>query len=91
MDVVLYGASLLLEFVALAVLRAREPAMARPFRVPGGAVVAWMLGVPSAVLLAYAAWASRGEAIGGYPALGWCAAIVAAGICAFAVAKRRRA
>jgi hypothetical protein len=58
--------------------------------VPGGAVVAWTLGVPSAGLLAYAAWASRGETIGGYPALGWCAAIMAAGICAFAVANRLR-
>src|SRR6202023_3714751 len=36
LDILLYGASLLLEFMALAVLRFREPELARPFRVPGG-------------------------------------------------------
>ena len=36
LDILLYGASLLLEFVALAVLRFREPELKRPFRVPGG-------------------------------------------------------
>ena len=35
-DLVLYGASLILEFIALIILRRREPALARPFRVPGG-------------------------------------------------------
>ena len=35
-DLVLYGAALLLEFVALVVLRFKEPDLARPFRVPGG-------------------------------------------------------
>ncbi len=35
-DLVLYGASLLLEFVALVVLRLREPSLPRPFRIPGG-------------------------------------------------------
>ena len=35
-DLVLYGAALMLEFVALVVLRVREPGLARPFRVPGG-------------------------------------------------------
>ena len=35
-DLVLYGASLLLEFAALVILRRRAPEMPRPFRVPGG-------------------------------------------------------
>ena len=39
-DLVLYGASLLLEFIALAVLRVREPELKRPFRVPGGLAAA---------------------------------------------------
>jgi amino acid transporter len=81
----------LLEFIALAVLRSRKPRMARPFRIPGGPVMAWMLGAPSAVLLGYATWASRGETIGGHPALVWCAGIMAAGICVFFVAKSFRA
>ncbi len=35
-DLVLYGGALLLEFVALVVLRVKEPELHRPFRVPGG-------------------------------------------------------
>ena len=35
-DLVLYGAALVLEFIALVVLRVKEPALVRPFRVPGG-------------------------------------------------------
>ena len=34
-DLVLYGAALLLEFIALVVLRVREPGLHRPFRIPG--------------------------------------------------------
>ena len=35
-DVLIYGASLLLEFVALVALRFTEPDLPRPFKVPGG-------------------------------------------------------
>jgi amino acid transporter len=52
-DLLFYGASLLLEFVALAVLRVREPNLPRPFRVPGGMVVAVLLGVPTSLLFAF--------------------------------------
>ena len=51
LDVILYGLALLLEFAALLVLRVREPALPRPFRVPGGIPVATLLGVGPAVLL----------------------------------------
>ncbi len=52
LDILLYGASLVLEFLALIVLRVREPELARPFRVPGGMVGAILLGVgPTALLL----------------------------------------
>jgi amino acid transporter len=34
MDVIIYGAALSLEFVALVVLRRREPNTPRPFRIP---------------------------------------------------------
>jgi amino acid transporter len=80
MDVVLYGASLLLEFAALVVLRLREPQMQRPFRVPGGIAIATLLGVPSAALLAYAAWSCSAAMLGGYPAIAVCAAIMLAGV-----------
>jgi amino acid transporter len=36
LDILLYGMSLILEFVALAALRRREPGLERPFRIPGG-------------------------------------------------------
>ncbi len=63
-DLVLYGAALLLEFVALPVLRVREPGLLRPFRVPGGQGVAVLLGVGPAALIAFALWAARDEHVG---------------------------
>ena len=59
-DLILYGSSLLLEFVALVVLRFREPDLERPFRA-GNLVFACLLGVGPAGLIAYALYASRGE------------------------------
>lgn len=38
-DVLLYSAVLLLEFISLLVLRLKQPKMPRPFRVPGGWIV----------------------------------------------------
>ena len=70
-DLVLYGASLLLEFVALMVLRIREPELARPFRVPGGKLGAVLVGVGPALLIGFALWAARGERVGPLPALGF--------------------
>src|SRR5262249_46732882 len=60
-DVLLYGAGLVLEFAALVALRIREPNLARPFRVPFGLVGAVLVGVPPTVLLALALWAGRHE------------------------------
>jgi amino acid transporter len=60
LDILLYGGSLLLEFVALVVLRVREPALARPFRVPFGVAGCVALGVGPAVLLAAAFWSDLG-------------------------------
>jgi amino acid transporter len=54
LDVILYGLSLLLEFAALVALRVREPGLARPFRVPGGMLVAGLLGVLPAILIGLA-------------------------------------
>jgi amino acid transporter len=54
LDILIYGASLVLEFAALVVLRIREPEMARPFRVPGGLFGAILVGVGPTALLAIA-------------------------------------
>ena len=68
-DLVLYGASLLLEFVALAVLRHREPALPRPFRVPGGMAGAIAAGIGPALLIFFAMYAARNERVWGLNAL----------------------
>ncbi len=67
-DLVLYGSSLMLEFIALVVLRLREPGLNRPFRA-GNFAVACALGVGPAVLIGYALYAARGEQIGSVSAL----------------------
>src|SRR5207237_9537217 len=53
-DNVIYGLSLALEFVALIVLRVKEPDLKRPFRVPGGMAGAAALGVCPVLLLGFA-------------------------------------
>ncbi len=62
-DLILYGTSLLLEFVALVVLRIREPGLKRPFSA-GNFASACLLGVGPASLIGYALWASRTEKLG---------------------------
>src|SRR6202041_589944 len=58
-DLVLYGGALVLEFVALVVLRLREPGLVRPFRIPGGLTAAILAGVGPAMLIAFALYAAR--------------------------------
>jgi amino acid transporter len=87
-DLVLYGASLLLEFVALVVLRLREPALARPFRIPGGLTTAILAGVGPALLLAFALVAAHSQRVGPLPALVFAALVAVAGPLAFGLARR---
>jgi amino acid transporter len=61
-DLSLYGASLVLEFVALVVLRMREPNLDRPFKA-GNFALACALGIGPTALIIYALYASRGEQI----------------------------
>ncbi len=67
-DLILYGASLILEFVALVVLRIREPNLPRPFKA-GNLAFACALGVGPTVLIFYALYASRDEQVMGFPAM----------------------
>jgi len=63
-DLILYGSSLLLEFVALVVLRVREPNLERPFKA-GNFAVACLLGAGPAALIGYALYTARDEKIFG--------------------------
>jgi len=67
-DLMLYGASLILEFVALVVLRFREPNLARPFRA-GNLAMAIAIGVMPTALIVYAAFSASKERMAHMPAL----------------------
>jgi amino acid transporter len=93
LDITLYGLSLILEFVALIVLRLREPNLPRPFRVPGGTAGAVILGIGPTILLGGAFVANRHEQVGTIGAALFAAALMAAGILIYALREwfvRRR-
>jgi amino acid transporter len=89
-DLVLYGGALLLEFVALVVLRVREPGLKRPFRVPGGVGGTIAIGAGPAALIFYALWAARDERVAGIPSLLFATLVALAGALIYAVALRGR-
>jgi len=86
-DLVLYGVALVLEFVALVVLRVKEPELARPFRVPGGLWGAVAMGIGPTLLIGFALWAARGERVAGLPALEFAAIVAVAGPLVYLVAR----
>jgi amino acid transporter len=90
LDVILYGSSLILEFVALIVLRIREPQLVKPFKIPGGTVVALLLALPPTALIAAAAWIGRHEQAGRLPALTLGAILVVPGPLMYWIGSRRR-
>jgi hypothetical protein len=79
-----------LEFVALLVLRVKEPGLVRPFRVPGGFWGAVAVSMGPTLLIGFALWAARGERVAGLPALGFAAIVAAAGPLVYLVAKAVR-
>jgi amino acid transporter len=68
-DLVLWGASLLLEFLSLIVLRRTEPALKRPFRIPGNQLALILIGCGPMLLLAFALFNARTERMAGMNAL----------------------
>lgn len=84
-DILLYGGGLLLEFVALAVLRITAPAMPRPYRVPGGVAGTIALSIPVVLLLGFSVVQSRGETVFGMNALIFGALLIIAGFAAYLV------
>ena len=90
LDILLYGASLILEFLALVVLRVREPELMRPFRVPGGLAGAILAGVGPTALLIVALIRNRNEQMGQVSALTVGLIIMAAGVVFYFIAARMR-
>jgi amino acid transporter len=91
LDIMLYGASLSLEFITLVVLRIREPELKREFRVPGGLTGAILVGAFPMVLLSFALVKSGSESILGMNGLVFGALIISAGIALyFATAGLRK-
>ena len=83
LDILVYGASLMLEFAALAVLRFREPELARPFRVPGGLLGAILIGIPPALLLGFSVVRSEHESVLGMSSFAFGMILIAAGFVAY--------
>jgi amino acid transporter len=63
LDIMLYGAALILEFVTLVALRIREPQLKREFRVPGGLAGAILAGVFPLALLMIALVQSESQSV----------------------------
>lgn len=83
LDVLLWGASLVLEFVALIILRLREPRLQRPFRVPGGIPGTVLVGVLPTILLVVAAVYAGEERIAGISVWLFGILVMSAGVLAY--------
>jgi amino acid transporter len=79
LDIMLYGASLMLEFVTLVALRIKEPELKRDFRVPGGMAGAITCGIFPLALLILATIESGNETILGVNGLVFGTLIILAG------------
>jgi amino acid transporter len=90
LDIMLYGAALMLEFVTLVALRICEPQLRRAFRVPGGMAGALSCGIFPLALLILAMVESEHEAILGMNGLLFGVLIIIAGfLIYFATGKLR--
>jgi len=91
LDILLYGAALMLEFVTLVVLRIREPELNRSFRVPGGMAGAVTCGIFPLALLLLSLVESDHETILGMNGLLFGAIIIFAGFVMYYATSRIRA
>ena len=85
LDIMIYGASLSLEFVALIALRIREPELKRPFRVPGGLFGAIAVGIPPILLLGFAIVRSEHEVVLGMSSFLFALLVVGAGVVVYGI------
>jgi amino acid transporter len=90
LDIMLYGLSLMLEFVTLVALRIREPELKREFRVPGGLTGAITCGIFPLLLLSLAMMESEHESVLGMNGLAFGALIIVAGFVAYGATGKLR-
>jgi len=83
LDILLYGASLSLEFVALVVLRIREPELPRAFRIPGGMFGAVAVGIAPMLLLGFSVVRSETEQVLGMSSFAFGMLLIVAGVLAY--------
>jgi len=84
-DILLYGASLSLEFAALIFLRVKEPDLHRPFKVPGGMFGAILVGIAPIFLLSFSVVRSQSERIWGMSSFAFGVLLIGAGVVAYLV------
>jgi amino acid transporter len=90
LDIILYGASLMLEFVTLVVLRIREPELKREFRVPGGLAGAIAVGVFPLMVLGLAVLHGGSETVLGMNGLVFGLVIIVSGFLVYLATGRLR-
>jgi len=90
LDIMLYGVSLMLEFVTLVVLRIREPELKREFRVPGGMAGAILAGLFPLALLLLSLLKSGSETVLGMNGLLFGALIIFSGFAVYAATRKFR-
>ncbi len=86
-DLILYGSSLILEFVALIVLRFKEPGLPRPFRV-GNLFMVCLLGAGPTALIVFAIVAAHQERMAHMPALLFGFLVAAAGPFLYLISRK---
>jgi amino acid transporter len=85
LDIMIYGGSLALEFLALIWLRVREPNLPRPFRVPGGLFGAIAVGITPTLLLGFAIVRSENETVLGMSSFAFGLILMGAGVVAYLI------
>jgi amino acid transporter len=90
LDVMLTGASILLEFASLVALRVREPDLSRPYRVPGGVAGTVAVGVGPLLLLILAMVRNKAEPVGPINALQLGAILIVCGVVSYFLSTRFR-
>jgi amino acid transporter len=90
LDIMLYGLSLMLEFVTLVVLRIREPELKRGFRVPGGMAGAITCGIFPLLLLSLSMIESEQETVLGMNGLLFGVLIIVSGFVVYFATGRHR-